>query len=191
MSRLAHHGWRDLLLQVTGGRLDIAAPSLEQELTRELPYIDRTRAGFEDFALEGRRAIEPGSPARSLLFHALAAPGVGQDAGMDRLSAFPSLFDIDAVENYIYGARPPSLEEVRALAGGASLAIVVFAVEYRPASQTVHRLHADLCLARTGIARVGTASALYDARRRDFLPLVAGQPYAFRGCPCATPRISQ
>ena len=54
-------------------------------LSQPLSQIDRTVPGFEDFALEGQRGIEPGRPARSLLFHALASPNVFGDG-----SATPS-----------------------------------------------------------------------------------------------------
>ncbi|HEX2097985.1 MAG TPA: hypothetical protein VHF46_02885 [Rubrobacteraceae bacterium] len=66
--RLAPHGWEDLLGQ---HGLDITASNLAEELARELPGIRRDLPGFEDFAMEGERSIEPGRPARSLLFHAL------------------------------------------------------------------------------------------------------------------------
>lgn len=74
--RLADGGWRDLLLLVTDGDLDITAPDLRQELARPLARIDRTVPGFEDFAKEGDRGIEPSVPARSLLYHALASSWV-------------------------------------------------------------------------------------------------------------------
>ncbi|MDQ3622269.1 MAG: hypothetical protein M3463_07250 [Verrucomicrobiota bacterium] len=72
--RLDSLGWRDLLLAVSGGALDIRQPSaaaLKSVLATELSSIDRQLPGFEDFALEGGRGIEPGQPARSLLLHAL------------------------------------------------------------------------------------------------------------------------
>src|SRR5687768_6444906 len=74
--RLAPHGWRDLLLKVTKGELDLASPDLGAALGRRLVTVDRGVPGFEDFADEGIRGIEPGAPARSLLFHALASPNV-------------------------------------------------------------------------------------------------------------------
>jgi hypothetical protein len=64
--RLGDHGWRDLLLRVTDSALDITAAELGQELAMPLARIDRTVPGFEDFAAEGERGIEPGMPARSL-----------------------------------------------------------------------------------------------------------------------------
>lgn len=73
-NRLAPHGWKDLLLEQHG--LDITSQDLKEELLRELPNINRNIKGFGDFALEGRRGIEPGIPSRSLLYHAVASPNV-------------------------------------------------------------------------------------------------------------------
>lgn len=177
--RLAPAGWRDLLLRVSGNELDLTAGDLGAALTRSLPHIDRHVPGFEDFALEGARGIEPGSPARSLLFHALASPNVFQDGAGHTLAAFPTPAEIEAVENYVYGVQPPSLDEVRARAGGNPLAVVVFAFEYRPGPETVAGKHADLCFSRTGMARAGTAPATYDAQRRMFAPAIDSDPFAF------------
>lgn len=178
--RLAVHGWRDLLLE---HGLDIKATDLAQELTKELASINRGIAGFADFAFEGRRGIQSGSPHRSLLFHALASPGVIKGVSGSNLGAFPTLAELEVVENYVYGVVPPSLLELRTRAQGKPLAIVVFASEYRPAAETVHRKHADLCCSRTGVARVGTAAPLYAAQQRGFLPFVDSDPTAFRVLP--------
>ena len=75
---MAPQGWADLL---AAHGLDIAAEDLGAELSRPLSGIDRDVPGFEDFAVEGRRGVEPGIPARSLLFHALASPNVTARAG--------------------------------------------------------------------------------------------------------------
>ena len=129
--RLAPEGWRDLLLAVSHDELDIAAADLSAMLAQPLSQIDRTVPGFEDFALEGTRGIEPGSPARSLLFHALASPNVFRDGAGNDLSAFPTPAEIEAVENYVYGVKPPSLDDLQAQADDHPLAVVVFALEYR------------------------------------------------------------
>ena len=178
--RLAPHGWADLL---AAHGLDIAAADLRAELARPLTGIDRDVPGFEDFAAEGRRGVQPGSPARSLLFHALASPNVTQRPDGQELGEFPSPAELAAVENYVFGARPPSLPDLLARAAEAPLAVVVFAVEYRPSSQTPHQRHADLVFSRTGVARVGTAEARYDGRRRGFLPRVDDDPHALRVLP--------
>src|SRR4029450_2686438 len=72
-TRLVTQGWRDAFL-VHG--LDLAARDLEAELSRNLPGINRSIKGLEDFSEVGRKAIEPGSLANSLLYHMLASPDV-------------------------------------------------------------------------------------------------------------------
>jgi hypothetical protein len=168
--RLEALGWREYLLRISDLDIEQAnAESLARELARVLQRFDRSAPGFRDFAVEGNRAIEPGQPAHSLLFHAMAAPqlGVGQVQG------FPSHEDIEAVENYVYGVSPPSIADLRLRAAGAPLAIVVYAAEYRLAPQTVHRNHADMCYARTGVARVGNAAPLYNPAARGYTSISA------------------
>ncbi len=178
-TRLAAGGWRDLLLDVTGNVMDITAVGLVSTLRQPLTTIDRIAPGFEDFSLEGVSGIEPGSPARSLLYHALASPSVFTDRAGDVLSLFPTPAELDTVENYVYGVVPPSLEAIHAQAPGAPLAVVVFALEYRSGPQTVHGKHADLNFSRTGHARLGNVGPRYDAQRRAFLPLIADDPHSF------------
>lgn len=178
-ARLAPAGWKDLL---AAHGLDITAADLQGALLEPLTGIDRTLPGFEDFAAEGTRGIEPGRPAQSLLLHAFASPNVV--SGTDGfLRAFPTPDEIAAVENLVFGIRTPSLAEVAARFPGALMAIAVFAAEYRPGPETVHRRHADMCLARTGVARVGTSEALYDPARRGFLPFDERDAHAFRVLP--------
>jgi len=180
LERLEPSGWGELLAK---HGLDLGASDLRGELLRELPAIDREVPGFEDFAGEGRRGIEPGRPARSLLYHALASPSVVAGADGDLFEAFPTPAEVKLAEDLVFGIAPPSLEQLAARFPGAPLAIAVFASEYRPGHETVHRRHADLCLARTGVARVGTAAPLYDARLRGFLPFVRDDPHGFRVLP--------
>lgn len=182
--RLAPKGWRQLLLKVTGGELDLASRDLAKELAKKLTKIDRSVPGFEDFAADGCRAIEPGQPALSLLFHAFASANVQQDGNGQPLAEFPTPAEIETVENCVYGLRPPSLDELRARAGEkARLAIVVFSSEYRTARYTVHRQHADVCFSRTATARTGNTSALYDPSSRDFRPLDDQNKFNFRVLP--------
>jgi hypothetical protein len=177
--RLGPKGWAKLLKKHDD--LDITKRDLAAELDRVID-VDRRVPGFEDFALEGKRGVEPGCPARSLLYHALASPNVREVDGKE-LGAFPTLQELESVENYVFGVRPPTVAELSALAAGDLMAIVVFAVEYRAAVETVHRKHADLCYSRTGVARVGTAAALYDDRARGFTPFVAGKDREYRVLP--------
>jgi hypothetical protein len=128
-ARLAPLGWAALLRRHD---LDITRVDLAAELQRELA-VDRSVPGFEDFALTGVRGIEPGKPAASLLYHALASPDVhptrtGEPAAVD---AYPTLVELDAIENYVYGLQPPG----PAVLAGAVVA--VFAYQYRPAASSL------------------------------------------------------
>jgi len=136
-ARLAPFGWRDLLLQ---HGLDITSATLREELAKPL-QINRTLSGFEDFSVSAMHGIAPGRPADSLLFHAFASPNVSTGARGETLTVFPTAAEIEQVLNYVYGAVPPTLEAF----GDQILAIAVFAYEYRPQPETVHRRHADLC----------------------------------------------
>lgn len=180
LARLAPLGWQSLL---AAHGIDLAAADLEAELLRELPTIDRELDGFEDFTLRGRRGIQPGDAAGSLLFHALASPRVLTTPSGEALGGFPTLGELDLVENVIFGLRPPSLAELRARFPGRPMAVCVYATEYRPAVATVGRRHADLCFARAGVARVGNADAEYLPPLRGFLPFVEGEPRSLRVMP--------
>ncbi|MEO6935156.1 MAG: hypothetical protein ABI171_07410 [Collimonas sp.] len=167
--RLSAAGWRDMLLDVTAGVLDIRATNLWQELAKPLPWIDRSFPGFGDFAIAGERAIQPGQPDYSLLYHALAAPSVTTGRNGVPLSAFPTLAEIDAVENYIYATKRASLSTVRAGLGSWPVAVAMFATQYRNAPMAVSGQHAQLCFARCGIGRIGNLGPRYDARLRSFV----------------------
>ena len=176
--RLAAAGWRELLLRASGGALDIGAADLAAELNKVLG-VDRSLAGFADFASAGQRGVEPGSPARSLLYHAFASPDVLDDS----LLEYPTLAEIEALENYVYGARPAVWADLQAMAGEHPLGIVMLALQYRPARDTVGRRHADLVFSRTGISRMGTLPPVYDARARNFVATVDDKPYDFPAIP--------
>ncbi|MGN8143413.1 hypothetical protein ACTJK3_21225 [Pseudomonas sp. 22105] len=177
--RLAPGGWHSLML---AHGLDILAVPLKDELLKPL-RVERSVPGFEDFCPAGNRAIEPARPAQSLLFHALASPRVTRDASGQPLQTYPTPVEIRAVLNYVFGVRPPSLKDLQRKAQGEPLAVAVFASEYRCAPDTVHGEHADLCYSRSGIARVGNASALYAPELRCFLPFVQDDPYGIRIMP--------
>jgi len=158
--RLVPLGWEALLRR---HGLDITRANLAVELQRELT-VDRSVSGFEDFALTGTRGIEPGKPAASLLYHALASPNVhptptGEPATAD---AYPTLVELDAIENYVYGLQPPGPEAL------ATAVYAVFAYQYRPAASTAHGYHADLVFSRAGVARVGTTTAVWYGPWRSF-----------------------
>ncbi|MDE0114808.1 MAG: hypothetical protein OXN84_21315 [Albidovulum sp.] len=126
--------------------------------------VDRNVPGFDDFTTAGNRAIEPGKPAASLLYHAMASPFVHPDgtAIPGKASHYPTLAELDAVENYIFGLHQIDLSQLR------NPVIAVLAYEYRTAPRTPHGQHADLAYSRCGVARVGTAAAAYDAVNRGF-----------------------
>jgi hypothetical protein len=186
--RLAPLGWRDLLLRVTGNELDIRQPTtnrLRTALLAPLASIDRSGLGFTDFSVGGKRGITPGSPADSLLYHAFAAAAVTRGIN-GQLAGFPSMREIEVVENFAFGVQPPTLAELRQRAGLTSrqrLSIVVFAYEYRPAGDTCSRRQADLAFSRTGVSRVGTRPAKYNPERRGFDSESPDDPFAFQVCP--------
>ncbi len=181
--RLAPLGWRDLLLDVTGGQLDLLAADLEHELLKPLVKIDRTCAGFGDFAMHGSRAIEPGQPDQSLLYHTLAAPTVVATRDGAELRGFPTLAEIETIENFIYASRKATLDDIKTHAGTADLAVIVFAVHYRNAPMSANGRHAQLCFARTGIAHLGTIEPFYDPKLRSFANVDTARPYDFRVTP--------
>lgn len=130
--------------------------------------IDFGLPGLEDLARDTLRAIEPGDPARSLLYHVLASPLVTPPEVPEKF--YPTIGDLEIVENVIYSQDRPSVADLRLRAGTAPLAIAVFAYEYAPAIDTVHNHHADLCFSRTGISRIGNADPNYVAESRGFMP---------------------
>jgi hypothetical protein len=179
-SRLAADpGWKALF---AAHGLRIGAADLAAELEKPLT-IDRTLVGFDDFADDATRAIQPGSPSRSLLYHALASPNVLNAPDGTPLTIFPTPAELDAVENYIFGVNAPTLAEIQAGFPGKSLTVVVFACKYRPASQTTHRRHADMTFARTGVARVGTRPPRYVPGFRGFSPEIPTDPFGLAVSP--------
>lgn len=133
---------------------------LDMELERTLP-VDRTVSGFEDFALGAYRAIEPGRPGMSLLYHALASPGV---IPSETNAEFPTLEQLDIVENFIYSRARARIDMFN------DPVVTIFAYQYRQRDRTTHRAHADLAFSRTGVARVGNESAKYVPICRGFDP---------------------
>lgn len=176
LNRLAPGGWADLLL-VHG--LDIASGNLADELLRPLGGIDRNLPGFEDLSPACTRAIEPGAPARSLLFHALANPEV-QTGPNGPLTVFPTLSDLHVFENFVYAVTSSNLADIEARARqtqvqfsgpvNGELAIVLLSSEYRAASGTVHGGQADMVYSRTAIARAGTLPRNYNGSARGHWP---------------------
>jgi hypothetical protein len=159
---LAERGWNDLFLR---HGLNLRARDLEAELDRKLD-IDRNQSGFADFCLSGDRGVTPSDPARSLLYHALASPNVhpGLRGRRNAERSYPTLEELDEIENYIYSRKPLKLT------ASTDLIVGVFAYEYRPAASGAHGYHADLVFSRTGVARVGTAKPTWYGPWRNFRP---------------------
>jgi hypothetical protein len=163
--------WEKLLAQ-TGLHVDSrSADRFLKSVTERIPRVNRDVKGFEDFAQAGCRGIEPGQPAYSLLYHALASPGV-VDFENKPLRSFPTEDEMENIEDLVYALDCPTLETLEERARGSQLACVVFAYEYRIRPETVHRTHADLCFSRTGVARIGNADPQYLAHARGYLPSV-------------------
>jgi hypothetical protein len=184
--RLAPLGWNGLLKAVTASVLDIEQKTpqgLREALTLPLPQIDRTRPGFEDFDLAGTHGITAGRPSQSLLYHALASPRVLRDENGALLRGFPTLSEIEAIENFIFGIQPATLASIKQSSGASKLAVVVFATEYRPGADTADGAHADLTLSRTGIARIGTARSKYLPEVRGYWAEDEDNPHGFRVIP--------
>jgi hypothetical protein len=184
--RLTPLGWRDLLLAVTQGTLDVRQTSsadLQAALEAEIPTIDRTLPGFEDFHATGARGITAGKPSQSLLYHALASPRVVRGRNGLLLAGFPTPVEIETVENFVFGIKTPTLASLLKASGTSKLAVVVFATEYRPASDCADGPNADLAFSRTGIARIGTARPKYLPDVRGYWPEDEDNPHAFRVVP--------
>jgi hypothetical protein len=184
--RLAPLGWGELLKEVSDRKLDIAQQTpqaLQKALTAHLPHIDRTLPGFEDFDSRGEHGITAGQPSQSLLYHALASPYVLRDGRGLLLQGYPTLAEIETVENFVFGIQPPTLDALAKRAPGSKLAIVVFATEYRPCADTADGAHADLTFSRTGIARIGTSRAKWFPDIRGYWPEDDDNPHGFRVVP--------
>lgn len=168
---LAPHGWRELFEH---HGLDISVPvdRLDEELAKLL-HVDRSVPGFEEFSLAGVRGVEPGRLGLSLLYHALASPCCAAAT----LSVFPTLAQLDLVENYIYGRSRRTLAEFR------DPVLAIFAYQYRDRWRTTHRQHADVAFSRTGVARVGTHPAKYDGASRGYIANPGRKSNGFRVLP--------
>ncbi len=174
---LRDNGWTGYLKSVLDINLDEGIDDINTRKEQLIKKLDPARlaklcsdeqAGFDDFA--GERLIQPGFPAYSLLFHALASPRVRPRD----VKKYPDLKHIDLLENYIYALS--KWEDQMAIYGikqEEELVAAVFAYEYRPAFKTPHHSYADIVYSRTGIARVGDQPLNYDKINRCFVNLPA------------------
>ena len=107
----------------------------------------------------------------------MASPNVVAHVDQRMLTSYPTMAEIESVENYVYASKNATLDqlaqEAQDLLGSSAgssitLAACVFTNEYRPAPETPHKIHADQCFARTGISRVGTIGPKYEPKTRGF-----------------------
>jgi hypothetical protein len=156
----------------------VTEDNFSERLAAPIPDLKRGVQGLEDLSPQCQKGVEPGDPTLSLFYHALASPHVHPDKIPSVPETYPTIADLEIVENFIYAEAKMTVDKLRAKANGRQLAIVVFAYEYAPAEDTVHGLHADLCFSRTGISRVGNGPDHYEPRARGFFPYVEGSPKA-------------
>ncbi|BBM82151.1 hypothetical protein [Candidatus Uabimicrobium amorphum] len=165
----------------------------QQALLNTSLSVNRSIPGFEDFAVDSNTMVTSGSLCHSLLYHACASPNVTEINGTE-LTMFPAWRDLDVMENYIFSLESLTIdaiaEKARKLLQISSnvaleLAVVVYAVEYRPGADTPHKKHADICLSRTGISRVGNKQPHYKGKERSFVLFSDGDAaHDIRALPC-------
>ncbi|WP_232470055.1 hypothetical protein [Burkholderia ubonensis] len=149
--------WREAFKRHGLDLSDSTAPEETANRLRQPLPIDWDDPRIHDLCPSTERAIEPGDPARSLIYHMLALSECPSPDGGVRLEA------IDLLENYIdsLAPLPPDWQ---------TLDVAVLAYQYRPARRTGHQQHADLVFSRLGIARNGDVDARYDEQTRSFVP---------------------
>lgn len=158
---MQNNGWEELVKKVSGVDLNISDP-LDPKLFNIIqPKLDSV-IGCDDFI--GMQLLKPGMPAESLLYHLLASPRVRFDTD-NREFIYPTLEQIDLLENYIYALQVLTPERLN----NNNLVLAMFAYEYRPSCKTPHECHADLVFSRTGFSRVGSQPlSSYDRVNRCF-----------------------
>jgi hypothetical protein len=129
---LQENRWNEFFKDCFGLDLDANSIELKANLQKDLSGIE-TVTGFDDFA--GCRAIEPGFPSMSLLYHALASPRVKPELNgtVFTQEQYPDLQKLDMLENYI-----TSLKNIQIQADdfGENYVFALFSYEYRPAFKT-------------------------------------------------------
>ena len=146
--------------------------TLTKELTVAELGLVRSRAGFEDFG--GTRLLQPGKPALSLLYFALASPRVRLPNGAPP-EHYPDIAQLDELEDVIFAMQGVSHLHINR----DQYVLAVFAYEFRPAAKTPHKQHADMVFSRTGVSRVGTRPQRWNRVLRCFdnvPPDLPGQP---------------
>ncbi|WP_028208401.1 hypothetical protein [Paraburkholderia nodosa] len=92
--------WKSVLRQHGLDLSSLDSPQRTAALLSEILNIDWQDSRVQDLCRSTERAIEPGGPARSLLYHLLALSECpSPDAGV-------SLENIELIENYLYSLAP-------------------------------------------------------------------------------------
>lgn len=169
LSRLGPRGWNANVFSRLGLNTSAADMSVElsEDISQQINSQRNLIGGLRDFAQKGKQAIEPGLPGLSLLYHVLASPDVHptpDGTPSSNQSDYPTLDELDVIENYIYSLNKNKFSDL------SNLVVAVFAFQYRVGGRTAHQRHADFAFSRTGVSRIGTAEANYDARRRSYWP---------------------
>jgi hypothetical protein len=95
--------------------------------------------------------------------------------GAARPTSYPTLRELDTIENYIYSKKRLSLSDlVPPEKSDTKLVVAVFAYQYRIGARSANGKFASTALSRTGISRVGTTGCIYDTIRRSFWPVTTG-----------------
>jgi hypothetical protein len=158
---MSENGWAQLVQKVSGITLNTADP-MDVSFFRSFHGNLNAVPGCDDFI--GDQLITAGAPHRSLLYHLLACPRVRLEEGAQATN-YPTLEQIDVLENYIYGLLPIDHQAIN----NGQYTLAVFSYEYRPACKTPHECYADLVFSRAAFSRVGTQDiSAYDRVNRCF-----------------------
>jgi len=169
---LKEKGWSSYINKISGKNIEGASSAIQSNLVAEIDVnLFKKEKGFDDFA--GKRLIQPGEPALSLLYHALASPRVKLPGitEKDKEPYYPTIEQIDTLENFIYALKKYD----DSLLKRANVVIALFSYEYRTAFKTPHHKHADLVFSRAGISRIGDRGMNYNKELRCFLNLPLNQ----------------
>lgn len=156
---MKENGWNTPVKKISGYDLptDCLDPLLTKTFSADLRY-----PGADDFS--GNAFIVAGAPEQSLLYHLLASPRIRLE-DTPTSEQYPSLMQIDLLENFIYSMVPLRPEDLNP----KDTVLAIFAYEYRPACKTPHEYYADMVFSRSGFARIGTQDiSAYDSINRCF-----------------------
>lgn len=162
---LDENGWNTFFKKTFNVDISFENPGLQTEIVKEIANVNKAK-GFEDFG--GLRMIEDGQPAMSALYHALASPRVKprKDGEYFTATNYPSLSQLDFLENYIYALKTPDINPDEF---SNDFVFAVFSYEYRPAYKQPNGCnYAEFAYCRTGIGRIGKHPVNYDRENRCF-----------------------